>query len=64
MYKCTLYSGENQPGTILMWLSKPSLDLVLVLKKQAETFRFYFSLSQGSLKIAKPFSHEESTDLI
>jgi hypothetical protein len=35
-----------------MRLSEQSLDLVLVLKKK------------GSLKIAKPFAHAESTDLI
>jgi hypothetical protein len=33
MYKSTLYTGENQPGTILMRLSEQSLDLVLFLKK-------------------------------
>ncbi len=52
MYKCTLQTSENQPGKILMRLSEQSLDLVLVLKKK------------GSLKIAKPFAHAESTDLI
>jgi hypothetical protein len=53
--------NEGKQEKILMRLSKQSLELASVFKEDNINFLNHFSLSQGSLKIAKPFAHAEST---
>ncbi len=43
MYKSTLYTGENQPGTILMGLSESSLEFFAVFFAEAtRNFLIFF----------------------